>query len=258
MDNKLITFPRIIGAVLVLIAAGVCVRLGIWQLDRLGQRRALNAHLRANLSAQPLNLNALPVPDDLSGQQYRQVVITGVFDYSQQMTILNQDWKGEVGNHLLIPLILQGSQQAVLVDRGWIPEADATPGKWEKYNIQGTVTLTGQIRQSQDEAAIFGLGADQPLAPGAPRRIGWTRVNIGQIAQQTTLSLLPVYIVQAPDAGSTALPYRSLAQPDLSEGPHLGYAIQWFVFAILFIAGYPYVLWKRMQEKKRPVFVAED
>jgi len=66
--------------------------------------------------------------------------------------------------------------------------------------------------------------------------------------------MLPVYVQQAPDPSWTGLPYRQLPQLDLTEGPHMSYAIQWFSFAVLLGLGYPFYIRrqeKRAQEKAR-------
>ena len=47
--------------------------------------------------------------------------------------------------------------------------------------------------------------------------------------------LLPVLVRQTPDSGLAPLPHR-LPAPELSEGPHLSYAIQWFAFAAMTLA----------------------
>ncbi len=61
--------------------------------------------------------------------------------------------------------------------------------------------------------------------------------------------LLPVYLLQSPaPEGNVTLPYRSEPEVDLSEGPHLGYALQWFAFAIT--AGVIYLALVRSREKK--------
>jgi surfeit locus 1 family protein len=73
---------------------------------------------------------------------------------------------------------------------------------------------------------------------GAPLP-AWNLVNVERIAQQVSPPLLPIYVQQAPDPSWTRLPIRSQPTLDLSEGSHMGYAIQWFVFAAVLLLGYP-------------------
>ena len=74
-------------------------------------------------------------------------------------------------------------------------------------------------------------------APSRLRLDAWFRVNIASIQQQAGYPLLPIFIEQQPAPGDPALP-RRVATADLGEGPHMGYAVQWFAFAIILVVGY--------------------
>ena len=108
---------------LVLVGMGVLARLGIWQLDRLDQRRAFNARVQAQIDQPPLDLDAKGLNADLTNMEYRQVVVTGEYDHSQEIAIRNQYWGNEWGVHLVTPLKIDGTEQAVLVDVTLIPLA---------------------------------------------------------------------------------------------------------------------------------------
>jgi surfeit locus 1 family protein len=130
---------------------------------------------------------------------------------------------------------------AVLVDRGWIPGQDIKPGDWEKYVEPGVVEIRGVIRASKNKPD-FGRRSDLIPAPGDGRLAVWNFVNVEGIAQQVPYPLLPVYIQQAPDPSWTGLPYRTQPELVLTEGSHLGYAIQWFTFALILGIGYPFFI----------------
>ncbi len=238
---KKLSTPRwIVTTLLVLAAAGVMVRLGIWQLDRLAQRKALNASTLAVLNAPALNLNRDFSDPNLESMKYRSVVVTGHYDLSQQVGLRNQVWNGQIGADLLTPLKIDGTDQVVLINRGWIPFADASsPQNWGKYDETGTVTVRGMILPSQARP-VFGSVVDPTLAPGQTRLDLWNTVNVERIASQANLTMLPVYIQEAPVAGRAAPPQPSLPAVDLTDGPHLNYAIQWFSFAAILLAGYPF------------------
>ncbi|RMF33816.1 MAG: SURF1 family protein [Chloroflexi bacterium] len=143
---------------------------------------------------------------------------------------------GAPGIHLIAPLRIEGSDRAVLVDRGWVPEAEAAPERWSQFDEPGTVVVTGFLRLSQPppRGRAGGKAAASPSF-----QTGWYRVDIPALQAQTPYELLPVYILQAPaDDDGTHLPYRSEPSFDLSDGPHLGYAIQWFLFALILGGGY--------------------
>jgi surfeit locus 1 family protein len=79
----------------------------------------------------------------------------------------------------------------------------------------------------------------------------WNLANVEGIASQLPYPILPVYIQRAPDASLPAdvndwtdeyLPFPSLPEIEITEGPHMGYALQWFTFAAILAIGYPIFL----------------
>ncbi|WP_299028525.1 SURF1 family protein [uncultured Thermanaerothrix sp.] len=233
---------------LVLIGMIVMIRLGFWQLDRLAQRRAFNERVLAARSLPPLDLNSdsfsiIQLPD----MEYREVVVTGEYDHSDEVLLRNQVWQGQLGFHVLTPLRIQGTSWAVLVDRGWLPYEEAQLPARLAYQEKGVISVKGVIRRGQ-ERPDFGGVPDPTLAPGQERLDAWNLVNISRIQQQTQLSLLPIYIQQAPDPTWQGLPYRTLSEVEISEGPHLGYAIQWFTFAAILGIGYPFFVRRQMRK----------
>lgn len=239
----------ILSTVLVIVAALVMARLGVWQLDRLAQRKDHNARLSQGLAQPPLNLND-PLPADMIVVEYRSATVTGEYAYGQEILLRNQySQEGEPGFHLLTPLIMEGSSQAILVDRGWIPLDQDKPEHRAVYASKGTVTVTGMLRRSQPEPA-FGAVPDAQLAGGQTRLDFWLFVNLERIGLQVDHPLLPVYLVAAPAPANTGLPQRKLPEVDLSEGSHLGYAIQWFLFATILLIGYPTYVRNQLRPQK--------
>ncbi len=238
--------PRwLLTTLLVLLAAAVMVRLGIWQLDRLEQRRARNAQFERSLALPPLDLTRPGSAENLSAEVFRSAVVRGRYDFSAEVILRNQAWEDRPGYHLLTPLIIEGSSQAILVDRGWVPLSDGAPEARARYAEGGTVTVSGRLMPAQQEPK-FGGAADPALQPGQARLDAWNWINLERIAQQVSRPLLPLYLLAAPDGSSPALTRRSLGEVDLSEGPHLGYAIQWFIFAFILSAGYPFYVRKQL------------
>ncbi len=240
---KNIFTPKWIGAtLLVSVACGVMIRLGFWQLDRLAQRRAFNAHYLVQSAAPPLELNAATLAaDDLTEMAYRQVVVTGVYEFSQEMAIRNQSWQSQPGVHLLTPLVITGTQTAVLVDRGWIPLDSYQNGDWRAFEEPGLIPVKGVIRLSQQ--ATFGGRADPTPQPGEVIK-AWNFVDLEKIKPQFSYNLAPVYVQKSPDGTETALPYPNLTEIEISAGPHLSYAIQWFVFTAILLGGYLFLVHK--------------
>lgn len=229
---------------LVLMGSLLCVRLGFWQLDRLAQRRAFNAHVSAMRALPPLRL---PSSEDVMQMEWRAVQAEGGYDFEHQVAIRNQYREGQYGYRLLTPLRLADGK-AVLVDRGWIPtEGNARPSDWRKYDQEGMVTVSGIVRLPQRQVTPLGA-SDPPLGPGQTRLDFWVYVDLDRIGAQIPYPLLPVYIQLDADAAQTTPPIPGQPALELSEGPHLGYAIQWFTFAALLVLGYPFYLRKQEAE----------
>ena len=243
-----LTPRKVILTIVAIIIAVVMIRLGFWQLDRLQQRKGSNALVIAQVNASPLNLNLDSSDQNLTAMQYRAALVNGTYDFSQQVFLTNQVWKDQMGVHLLTPLLISGTNAAILVDRGWIPLADANPDTARKYDETGLLSIKGIIKLPQNEP-VFGI-SDPALTPGQTRLQTWIVVNLARIKQQTNVSLLPVYIQISPPTDNIKLPYRFASSPDLSEGPHLSYAIQWFSFATILLVGYPYILYRQFQSKQ--------
>jgi surfeit locus 1 family protein len=234
----------ILTTLLALAGGVVCARLGIWQLDRLEQRRAFNAHVEAMRVAEPLDLAARP-REDLTAMEYRAVSVSGRYDFENQVALRNQYYEDQVGYHLLTPLLLDDGS-AVLVDRGWIPaDGNDSPAAWRKYDQAGEVDLQGQVRLGQPEASL-GSASDPALAPGQSRLEFWNIVDLERIGQQTPYPLLDVFIQPETDPADTVPPIPYQPELELSEGPHMGYAVQWFIFASLLVLGYPFYLRKQL------------
>src|ERR1044071_633890 len=107
----------LVATILVLAGTALCIRLGIWQLDRLEQRRAFNHQVETMRAMSALDLNH-EQPDDISSMEWRAVTVHGEYDFENQVALRNQYYQNQYGYHLLTPLRFDG--ESVLVDRGWI------------------------------------------------------------------------------------------------------------------------------------------
>ncbi len=233
----------LLATLFVFAGTALCIRLGIWQLDRLQQRHAFNAQYESARAAPALDLNQ-EQPDDVKSMEWRAVKVTGEYDFANQIALRNQYNGNQYGYHLLTPLHFDG--KAVLVDRGWIPaDGNSASLDWHKYDETGTVEVSGQIRLGQAKPAFGGV-ADTLPAPGEKLEI-WNNADIEHIAAQMPYPILPVYIQPAANAADTEPPIPFQPEVEITEGPHMGYALQWFTFATILFVGYPIYL--RKQEK---------
>ncbi len=231
---------HIVTTVLVFLAVPVMVRLGFWQLDRLAQKRAFNAQVEAQIAAPAQPLRG---PEDLAGGpdawRFRHVVAEGEYDFSAQVAVRNRFWQGRPGFHLLAPLRLTGCDCAVMVDRGWIPQEQADPEQWTRYDEPGQVRVEGHLLEGE-----VAPNRGEPPSASGERLVYWADVEA--IGASLPYTMLPALLLQEPrspeETTGKVLPVREGFHPELSEGPHLGYAIQWFLFALLLPGGYLYGL----------------
>ncbi len=221
----------------VLALCALFLRLASWQFQRLADRRAANAQLLARIEQPPLMLAGAPL--DVASAVLRRATVRGVYDFDQEIVLRNRSYNDLPGVHLLVPLRIAGSDAAVLVDRGWIPYEDAGPAQRTKFDRPaGAVTVTGILRQSMTRSS-FASPEDPPLGPDRPRLDAWHRVDIPRIQAQAPYPLLPLYLEEAPQTPADQRRFpRPMPEIALSEGRHLGYAIQWLAFAVILAGGY--------------------
>lgn len=216
-----------------IVIAGVLFlgRLGLWQLDRLEERRAANVILEERFYGEQLNLNEA-LPDDPAALVDRRAVVEGRFDYSGQLILKEQRFGGRPGIRLVTPFLIDGKDEAILVDRGWIPAEEVVRGELERFDEVVEGRIEGVLQRSQT------LPGNRETIVEAGQ-VEWYRIDIEAIESQGAYDLLPVYLVLTPvEENSTELPLREDVEIDLSDGPHVAYAIQWFLFALILGIGY--------------------
>src|SRR5437773_2012297 len=171
-----------VGLVVALLVAAICVRLGVWQLDRLHERRQRNALLLAARARPPLEVDG-SLPADSARD--RRLVARGVYDYAHERLWHGRSYEGVPGVDLVTPLRLAGGA-AVLVDRGWAPSPDA-------FHVDQPAYREG------DSAVVRGLGMLAPRARG----------DVGPAALRDSVPyrLVPFISQQLPPATA---PYRPL------------------------------------------------
>ena len=239
--KKMFSLKWLLATLIVLLGTALCIRLGIWQLDRLDQRRAFNAQVESMRAAEPLDLNT-ELPENISTMEWRAVTVTGEYDFENQIALRNQYYGDQYGYHLVTPLFFNGT--AVLVDRGFIPaEGNSAPEDWRKYDEDGPVTLTGQIRLGQVKPALGGVA--DALPESGKKLFVWNNFNLEQIASQLEFPILEVYIQPNTEISDTIPPIPYQPVVELTEGSHFGYALQWFTFAAILFVGYPFYLRKQ-------------
>lgn len=214
------------------LAGAVCLRLGLWQLDRLATRRAATTAALARRSLPPADIRA--VAD--TGMN-RRVVATGSFDFDREIVLRGRGRNGVPGVEVVTPLVLAGTDSAVLVLRGYVPSADA-------------ISYSRTLHREPGSATVSGIAWPVPLdsAGAAPSerngQLTWRRLDLQAVRDSLPYPVLPLFIIADSPATMSPAPARSPA-PALDDGPHLNYAIQWFGFATIAFAGAGALWWNR-------------
>lgn len=216
---------------LVLVGMVILIRLGFWQLERHTQRAARNAVITARINEPAVPLTqvlALPI----SEQEYRHVSVVCIMQSHQQLLWRNRSYNGTTG-YQIITLCQPDSGDAVLINRGWIPYRDGL-GDWQARYMppSGIQTVTGVWRLSQASAQA------NEAAPVNGWRDKWFALTVPDIASQMQRTLVLGFIELQPDgeASPATYPVRTTIT-DMGLGSHLGYAIQWFSFAVILVVG---------------------
>lgn len=209
----------------VVLTAAVFVRLGFWQLERLGERRAAN---RAAAAARAEPVRRLGIGADWTAEELseRWIEAEGRFDHRHEIVIRGQAFRGTPGVLVVTPLAQAVGDSAVLVLRGFVPAADAVRADLDSLREPGPIRVRGL-------ATLVRSGGGRPLDHQG--RITWGQLDLAALRERLPYPVLPVLLRQTPDSGLPALP-RRLPPPELSDGPHLSYAVQWFAFAGMAVA----------------------
>jgi cytochrome oxidase assembly protein ShyY1 len=214
----------------VLLLVVVMVNLGIWQLHRLQDRRAFNAEVRdrSDMPVAPFEsvvIDAVRTVDDGDLVEWRPVTLAGRYVADEQVQIINRSQGGAPGVDVVTPLELPDGL-LVLVNRGFVPATDPVPEPPE-----GDVVVTGVVRETERRG--FGGLTDQD-----GDLTEFQRLDIERIAPQLASPVAPVFVdlvSSDPPAADGPIPVPA---PDLTEGPHMSYMIQWWIFSACAIVGW--------------------
>lgn len=215
-------------ALIALILAAGFTRLGIWQLGRLHDRRALNAELASRAVAPAVPISQLPV--DTANAHYRRVSMDGAYDYANEIKLTLRSRDGSPGINIVTPVHRPGTDTALLVVRGWVYAPDG---------------MTVDLKKWREPPRAEGHGFVETYPPARTGRNSspthsdaYRWLDRAELEKRFHYPLEPYYVVltSQPTDSSISAPPR-LSVPPMDEGPHQSYAIQWFSFAAISIIG---------------------
>lgn len=230
--------PTWLGTLILIICVPLFIKLGLWQYNKAALKKEIQSIYVAGSSA-----DALSLPDQLGkldSWQYKKIKITGSYDTQYQILLDNQVENDRAGFHVLTPLKIEGRNEYILINRGWvaggvmhhdIPTID-TPSE--------TVEIVGQAWLPSKK--IFTLESDA-------EKVVWNKVwqHMDMTRYQKNVPIIVLPMVIKLDAKSNAGGFvRNWQIPASRIENNMGYAYQWFGFAFASILIYLFTGFKKI------------
>ncbi|WP_040164490.1 SURF1 family cytochrome oxidase biogenesis protein [Microbacterium gorillae] len=232
-----------------IVFAIVCAFLSDWQFTRNETRAEANHLIEANYDAKPVPLaEAIPVGGAFrAADEWQRVEVTGHYLTDAQLLARNRPLGGTSAFEVLVPFQTDDGRIFV-VDRGWVPPADndsvpsAVPAA-----PSGEVTVTMRLRPSEGLPVSGRSSAPKGQVP---------TINLPLVGEQTGLAVeTSAYGLMATESPAPANRPQALDEPTIDPGPHLSYAIQWILFAVM---GFVFIFYMIRTERKHRREDAED
>lgn len=230
---------------LVVVFSIACCLFSWWQFNRRAEAREEIDRIDSNYSSEAVPIDdALPDLDSFAvDQKWTPVTVTGTYLVEQQVLVRNRPLDGNAGFEVLTPL-QRADGTVFIIDRGWV-----APGSKQDYPDSIPAAPTGEVTV---EAR---LKAGEPTLPGRSAPEGQiATIQLDDLAQRIgEPTYTGAYGLMATESPAADIQPQAIPKPIRDEGPHLSYALQWIVFAILAFIG---LGWALRQEYR--VVNAED
>ena len=228
-----------------IIVMALCIKAGMWQYNKAHAKLALQMQLNTRLRQPAEALTDALIAAKIAAAEdfrYQRVKFTGVYDTHYQVLLDNQVENTVAGYHVLTPMQVQGSKRYVLVNRGWVAGVPDQIGVNRKLPTidtpQGQQIIEGDI--AIPATKFFSLEApsaiDEKWAPILQNQV-WQHLDMQRYAKSVPFGV-QAFVVRL-DAKSEAGGFvRNWPPPGENVNMHLGYAYQWFGFALTLLVIY--------------------
>jgi cytochrome oxidase assembly protein ShyY1 len=223
---------------LVIVFAIACCALGTWQLNRRAEALAEVARIDANYDAEPIPVaEALPDPSGFDADQRWQVVaLSGEYLADEEVVVRNRPFEGSSGFEVITPFRLDDGT-VFMVDRGWIAQNSQGRPSEAAPPPSGRVEVTARLKAGEDR-----------IAGRTSTGVELATIDLDELAERVEApTYTGAYGVLVQSGADVDEPPLAAARPIRDEGPHLSYALQWYVFALLGFIG---LAWAANQERK--------
>ena len=227
-----------------LLVAGVTFSLGQWQLRRAAQKQNLQLAIESQSSQPTLDAQDLADLKTVTEAVHRRAVLKGVWRPEHTVFLDNRQMNGKPGFIVITPLVLDGTGQIILVQRGWAPRSFASRAALPEIQTPlGAISVGGRIAPPPSKLYEF-KGAEG----GRIRQ----NIDVTVFSREIALPLMAVSMVQLGPASEGLL--RDWAAPNVGIDKHYGYAFQWFGLSALIVGLYIWFQFINPRRIKRKTF----
>lgn len=220
---------------LAVIAIGLFLWLGFWQIERAAAKKQMISSLNAFAQQAPINWSS----KDTLPLQYQPIKLQGYF-LSDELLLDNQLHQHQFGYDVISPLMLPDGH-VVLVDRGWVA-GDITRRTIPKIETPvGIITLVGSAYYPSEKNWLLGQSLEKKTAHVAVVEL----LDVHLISQFLHKSVYPFIIRLNNHADNGYL--REWPVVAMAPERHYGYALQWFAIALVIL-----ILFIALNLKKKP------
>jgi cytochrome oxidase assembly protein ShyY1 len=224
----------------VVVLAWLAWWLGEWQFHRLEDRKERNSIVERNVKADPVPAAGIlavnePVP---SSEQWRRVTAIGEYDVADTVVVRYRTRDGAAGVDVVVPLVTKEGP-VLLVDRGWLATGN-TAARPDDVPAppDGEVSVTGWVRQ--DASGRSTVVTDHSVRSVSSR----------EIAKALDLTTYGGFVDLESESPNADEPLEPIELPDLGNGPHFFYGLQWWFFGVLAVFGFFYLAYDEWKQGK--------
>ena len=211
-----------------ILVAALTFSLGQWQLRRAAQKQNLQLAIEAQSKQFILNAQDLALEKNNLALVHRRATLKGIWRAEHTVFLDNRQMNGKPGFIAITPLVLDGTGQIILVQRGWALRNFSDRTKLPDIQTPvGLVSVPGRIAPPPSKLYEF-KGAES----GRIRQ----NIDISVFSREIALPLMPVSMIQIGPANEGLL--RDWAAPNVGIDKHYGYAFQWFGLCALMVGLY--------------------
>jgi surfeit locus 1 family protein len=236
--------PKLLSPRWILIHVGVVslvflmLNLGFWQLNRLDKKREFNSVLSAH-SSTPVQTLDSAVPDkwNQAESEWKRVSVTGSYDFSKAVTVINRSQDGTAGYNSVVPFTSL-KNRTILVNRGFVPLVMEPP-----VAPTNEIEIVGYLRASQARSALG------PIDSKEPGNTEFQRLDIPLISAHVGKTIEPMFLQLIAESPANASQWPAkVALPPLDEGTHMSYALQWFFFCLVALTAWVVVVRRKISQ----------